>query len=120
MSPNIEASTTIVDITQILTWPQALVAIVVVFAALIWPTIATYMNSHKTQSAMKEVERKVEITAHEVRPNSGGSLADAVNRIEAAQDVIRAQLSAHLDEAKSRDERIEALEVRPTGIFKRR
>ena len=54
---------------------------------------------------------------HEVRPNSGGSMADAVNRIEAA-------LTQHITEADrrdaERDARLSALESRPRGLLGRR
>ncbi|QUC01094.1 hypothetical protein [Cellulosimicrobium cellulans] len=109
--------TQLVDITQVLTWPQALVAVVVILAAVVWPSIATWLNSRSTRRDLDTVKEKVEVAAHEVRPNSGGSMADAVNRIESA-------LTQHITEADrrdaERDARLSALESRRRWWIPRR
>lgn len=58
-----------VDLSEVLTWPQALVAVVIILAVLVWPGIINYLQN-------KEIK-------HELKPNSGGSLRDAVDRTEA-------------------------------------
>lgn len=107
------------DLADVVTWPQALVAVVVVFALIMWPSIVTMITSRRTSERLKSVEAKTEITAHEVRPNSGGSMADAVNRIESGQKRTEAKLDSHLHDAAERDEetdrRLRALERRHHG-----
>lgn len=111
------ADAQLVDITQVLTWPQALVAVVVILTAVVWPGVLSWLNSRATKRDMEEVKAKAEITAHEVRPNSGGSMADAVNRTEALVETMGAKLDAHITEADrrdaERDARLSALESRP-------
>jgi len=106
------ADAQLVDISQVLTWPQALVAVVIILAGVVWPTIATWLNSHRTQRDLQEVKAKAEVAAHEVRPNSGKSLADAVNRIEATQ-VEQGQLIGQVVT------RLERLERPRWSIFRR-
>lgn len=48
--------------------------------------------------ANRGTKAKLAAIAHEVRPNSGTSLADAVNRIEAAQVVATAQIAGVRDD----------------------
>ncbi|MCB7135366.1 hypothetical protein [Cellulosimicrobium marinum] len=89
----------------------------IVFGLLMWPGILAWINTRDTKRDVREVKQKAEIAAHEVRPNSGHSLADAVNRIEAA-------LGEHMDYAEKRDDeldrRLEALESRSRRPFRRR
>lgn len=103
-----------------LTWPQAVVALGVIFALVMWPNIVTMVTASRTATRLKNVEEKAEIAAHEVRPNSGKSLADSANRTEAAVHELSRKLDGHIAEAKVRDERIEALERRRFPFWARR
>lgn len=72
---------------------------------------------------MVRTRRRADIAAHEVRPNSGDSLRDVVNRIdermvtagkravrtEGKVDKLADQLSDHLTDAAARDRRIERI-----------
>lgn len=47
--------------------------------------LALWIRSGRTKARAEDAASSAAVAAHEVRPNSGKSLADAVNRIEAAQ-----------------------------------
>jgi len=97
----VTADAGIPTLADVVTWPQAVVAVVIVFALLMWPSVVTMISSHRTSKRLKNVEAKAEVTAHEVRPNSGKSLADAVNRIESG-------LAQHLSDATEHNAKVDA------------
>jgi hypothetical protein len=105
-----------VDISQVLTWPQALVAVVIVLAGVVWPSIASWMNSRAARAATEDAR-------HQVDPNSGRSMVDGVNRTEAGVVEIKNLLVQHIEDAErrdaERDARIAALAARPKGLFRR-
>ncbi|KON72610.1 hypothetical protein M768_13970 [Cellulosimicrobium cellulans F16] len=96
------------ELGDVVTWPQAVVAVVVIFALVMWPNIVTMITSRRTARRLENVEAKTEVAAHEVRPNSGGSMADAVNRIEAGQKRTESKLDQHLTEASEHNARVDA------------
>ncbi|MBD8077702.1 hypothetical protein [Cellulosimicrobium arenosum] len=105
------------DPTQVLTWPQALVAVVIILCVLVWPGVLAWINSRSTKALIEDVR-------HEVNPNSGKSMRDSTNRTEAAVQEIQSTLGEHVKYAEERDveldRRLEALEAKPRGIFRRR
>lgn len=46
--------------------------------------VALWIRSGRTKRTAESAQASAAVAAHEVRPNSGHSLADAVNRTEAA------------------------------------
>jgi len=82
-----------VIISEILTWQQAAVAIVIIIAVLVVPPVINYLQNR----AIK----------HELKPNSGSSTRDAVDRIEK-------KLTEHVDSEAARSkaivERLDKLE----------
>lgn len=97
------------DPTLVVTWPGALVAIVLVFALLMWPGLLAWINS-------RAARRAAESTEHQVNPNSGKSMRDSTNRTEVMISVLSSKFDDHLREARERDEatdrRLAALENR--------
>lgn len=69
----------LVDVTAVLTWPQAVVAVVLILAVLVWPTIAGWVQARRAASAVNDVKRTL-------TTNNGGShVKDSLDRIEATQ-----------------------------------
>lgn len=68
------------------TWPQAVVAIVIILAVIVGPQVVAIIQN-------VGIKRKADTAAHEVLPNSGKSLADAVNRIERKIDGLDERVS---------------------------
>lgn len=89
-----------VDLTLVTTWPQAVVAIALVLAAMVWPGVASWLNSRSAKEAAHGAREAIE---HEARPNSGGSMKDSLNRIESTLTVVLGNQEAH-------DARLDALE----------
>lgn len=111
------AEYTLPDASQVITWPGALVALAIVFGLLMWPGLLAWLNSRAARKAAED-------TAHQVHPNSGKSLRDSTNRMEEDVKVIKACMVSHQEYVERRDaevdERPEALENRPTRLFRRR
>jgi|GEM_PF-5234811 len=104
------------DPTLIVSWPAALVAIVLIFGLLMWPGLLAWLNSRRTRAAAEDVR-------HQVHPNSGKSLRDQTNRMESDIAEVKNLITTHITDASERDARVEdrlrALEG-GTGIFGRR
>jgi hypothetical protein len=93
-----------VNLSQVLTWPQALVGALIVIVAMGLPQVLTYLSN-------KQVKKQV-------TNNGGSSMKDAVDRIEKKTDTISttqndfmASFDKHIEDAKKRDERIVRLET---------
>lgn len=91
------ATGTPVELSEVVTWPQALVGALLVIVILGLPQVFTYLNS---RAAKKQVTN-----------NGGGSMKDAVDRIERKQDAFNETFSKHVDDAANRDQRIVRLET---------
>ena len=94
-------------------WNALLLALAVVTLV-----VTTWITNRKTRAKIAAIE-------HEVRPNSGTSLADAVNRIEAAQIVATEQIAGIRDDvggihSEIRDVRQDIAGVRADGRHDRR
>lgn len=104
------------DLSLVLTWPQAVVAVVIILAVVVWPSIASWINSRAARAAAED-------TRHQVHPNSGKSMRDGMNRMEGDVKAIKEYMASHQEYVEKRDEeldrRLEALENQPTGIFRR-
>lgn len=105
------------DLSLVLTWPQALVAVFIIVAVVLGPSIASWINSRAARAAAED-------TRHQVHPNSGKSLRDSTNRMEEDVREIKAYMVSHQEYVERRDAevdgRLEALENRPAGLFRRR
>lgn len=66
-------------------WLLAVIAVALIASGM------TYLTNRPVRRGMQQVQAQVDVAAHEVRPNSGGSMADAVNRIEATVSVMRSE-----------------------------
>lgn len=88
-----------IDISAVLTWPQALVACVIIFGVLVWPGVVAHLN----QRATRDIQST--LTKH----NGGGSVKDALDRIEATQAEQAEQLNSQCE----RLERMEAAALAP-------
>jgi hypothetical protein len=60
----------------------AAVAVVIVLAIAVWPGVMAWLNSRATKHTVRATKTQLD---HEMNPNSGGSLKDALNRIEGRQ-----------------------------------
>lgn len=87
-----------IEVSGIVSWPQAFVAVVVILALSIIPQVLGYLKARQTTN-------KVEAVAHELENNSGSTLRDAVDRIEKA-------LTEHIDEDKTWKGQVEDLLTR--------
>jgi hypothetical protein len=81
------------NITEILTWPQAVFGIVIVISALVVPQIVQLIQNNQIR--------------HELKPNSGSSVRDAIDRIEKKLDD---HVIAEASHASARDRRLDKLE----------
>lgn len=79
-------------------WWAWLIAVVVL--GLI-TTAGTVLANRPVRKKLEAVKRATDVAAHEVRPNSGGSMADAVNRIES-------KLTEHLTDATEHNAKVDA------------
>lgn len=69
------------------------------FAMLVLtPLVTSWIANRGTKAKLAANTDQLAAIAHEVRPNSGSSLADAVNRIEAAQVVATEQIAGIRDD----------------------
>lgn len=82
-----------IDISAVLTWPQALVACVIIFGVLVWPGVVAHLN----QRATRDIQSKL------TKGTDGSSLKDALDRIEATQ-------AEQADQLNSQCERLERIE----------
>lgn len=76
--------TPIPDIDVIVNPWQALVAVAVVFAVLIWPSIAAQRSAHRIEKSLTE-------------NNGGNSVVDRFDQISAKVDDLGGKLDAHLE-----------------------
>lgn len=81
-----------VEIQSVLTWPQAVVAVFVLLALVVWPGVLAWLNSKNSRSTTQDIKTTL------TKNNGGGSVKDALDRIEAHQ--------------KKTDERLAAIEER--------
>lgn len=68
-----------IDITLVTNPWQALVLVVLILAFVVWPGIAAWIQARRSASAVHEVKTTLQ------ENNGGGSVRDALDRIEAAQ-----------------------------------
>lgn len=71
-----------IDLDAIVNPWQAIVVVVLIFAVLVLPNVAAWRNSREAKHAAR---RAADTMEHEAKPNSGGSMRDALDRIEANQ-----------------------------------
>lgn len=60
-------------------WPAAVAVVVLILALLVVPQVGAWVQARRSAAAVHEVRTMLH---HEVNPNSGGSLRDAVDRLE--------------------------------------
>lgn len=93
-----------VDLADVLTWPQAIVAVVIVVAVLIVPQVIQLVQN-------AGLKRQTAAVSHQVTNNGGSSMKDAVDRIERT-------LTEHVETSAQRavemDARLSELEKQPT------
>lgn len=65
-------------------WPQAIVQVVMVLAILVWPGYMATMANRRAKSAETHAKTAAETITHEANPNSGSSMKDDLNRIQAS------------------------------------
>lgn len=95
----------LVDISTVLTWPQATVAVFMILCVLVVPQIGAWIQARRSASAVNDVKKTL-------TTNNGGShVKDSLDRIERNQAEQGHKLDTHIEEARMRDERIAALEA---------
>jgi hypothetical protein len=87
------------DPTLVVTWPGALVAIVLVFALVMWPGLLAWINS-------RAARRAAESTEHQVNPNSGKSMRDSTNRVEVMVSTLSTKFDGHVIEERAHRENV--------------
>jgi hypothetical protein len=96
-----------VDLEVIVSWPQAVVAVVVVLALLVWPGVSSWMTARQARDSARAAHAAIE---HEARPNSGSSMKDSLNRLEAGQREQGQTLTAVADAVADQGRRLDVLE----------
>lgn len=85
-----DATTPLPTPTDVVTWPQAVVALGLIFAVAIWPTLMAYLNTRRTKVAAEQTKAASEetrvVTEH-IRStlldkNGGSTVKDQLDRIE--------------------------------------
>lgn len=88
----------------------------VVVSAIIGPLIVWLVQRVFTERRRhKENMRKMEQVAHELKPNNGTSVKDAVNRIESEVDRQTGTIEDLQNQQQNQGERIARLEDRTDG-----
>jgi len=91
-----------IEVSGIVSWPQAFVAVVVILALSIIPQVLGYLKARQTDAKVGKV-------AHELENNSGSTVRDAIDRIEAAQQTQMTMLSEHIAEDQTWKGQVEEL-----------
>lgn len=103
------------EVSEILTWPQAVFGAAVLLAMFVVPQVLTYLQGRQTRA-------QVEAVKHQTENNSGSTMRDAVDRIEGASARTEQALAEHIEYATAQDaetnRRLTALEQRK-GLFRR-
>lgn len=82
-----------VALSEVLSWPQALVAIAIIVAVLVVPQVVSIIQSVGLKKQTQAVE-------HQVTNNGGSSMKDAIDRIERT-------LTAHVEDTIRREAEIQ-------------
>jgi cytochrome c-type biogenesis protein CcmH/NrfG len=90
-----------IEVSGIVSWPQAFVAVVIVLALSIVPQVLGYLKTRSTATKVVEVQ-------HELENNSGSTLRDAVDRIEE-------KLTEHIADAQEWRTQVEDVITRNNG-----
>lgn len=77
-----------VQVGEVVSWPQAFVGIVIILALVVWPGVLAWLNTKNSRSATQDI--KTTLTQN----NGGGSVKDALDRIEAHQAKTDRRLTA--------------------------
>lgn len=94
-----------IEVSGIVSWPQAFVAVTIVLALSIIPQVLGYLKARQTDAKVGKV-------AHELENNSGSTVRDAIDRIEAAQQTQMTMLSEHIAEDQTWKGQVEDLLTR--------
>lgn len=78
------------------TWPQVAYVIVVLLLVPIGTQVVLHLQNSRKLNTVKESTAEV---VHEVKPNSGSSLADKVNQTAEAVADLTTKFDAHIKEA---------------------
>lgn len=68
-------------------------------------------NRESVPQRIKMIEERLEAVHNQTLMNGGHTLRDAVSRVETQVGEVKKSLEVHLDEARERDKRIEAIET---------
>lgn len=98
-------------------WPIVAAALLIAYLTL-WRrgVMPLFRFARRFIRAAIDIADTVPVLLAEFRPNGGGSLRDAVDRLETGQAVMGAQLGAHLDEAGHRQDTLRALTDEMTAL----
>lgn len=83
-------------------WPAAVVVVALVAGFVAWRVLPR----------LKEVAEAVQALRHEMAPNSGKTLRDAVDRLERAQETNTRMLAEHIAEDQTWKSQVEDLLTR--------
>src|SRR3546814_7108485 len=72
--------------SSVLSWPAASVVVSLVVGVIAWRALPR----------LREIVEVMKDVAHELKPNSGKSLRDAIDRIEKRGEETKAALDAHI------------------------
>lgn len=87
-----------VQLSEVLTWPQALVGALIVIVVMGLPQLFTFLNGRATKK--------------QVTNNGGSSMKDAVDRIEKNTTSQKTLLDDHLKMSQERDAKVDERLVR--------
>lgn len=90
-----------VELADVVTWPQAVVAVVIVLAIIVVPQVVQLVQN-------VSIQRKQEAVQHQFTNNGGSTLKDAVDRIE---QTLADHVEASAQRAVEVDERLAEIEA---------
>lgn len=97
-----------IDLTAVVNPWQALVVLALIFALVIWPSIAAWVQAKRSASAVHDVKQTL-------TTNNGGShIKDALDRIERSQ----ADQGAVLDDLATRVTTLETAAQKRKGLLR--
>lgn len=83
-------------------WPAAVVVVALVAAFI----------AVRTLPKLKEITESLQVLRHEMRPNSGKTIRDAVDRLERSQEIQTTMLAEHIAEDQAWKGQVEDLLTR--------
>lgn len=84
-------------------------------AAIVLVTLVGGFVAIRALPRLKEITESLRVLRHEMRPNSGKTIRDAVDRLEKSQEIQTTMLAEHIAEDQTWKREVEELLTRGDG-----